>query len=209
MIKSPYSGTFASASLVLDETNAILPLLLSENADALIKQELAENNLLKINSQTTRTNVVHEISRRFKAVPVDFWHEYQSLPEANQRMYLFYANLKCYKLLFELHFNVAVPKYRSVTMHIATSDLEMYMNELAAIDPAVAKWKENSIKKYAKVFLTMLKQVGLINELTGELQSIDLPPDAYRYFVDKREMWFLEACLLAPYKIKNITNALI
>jgi hypothetical protein len=48
MINSTYTGSFATGSLLHKETNAILPLLLLEQSDNFIKQEIQQNNLLKI-----------------------------------------------------------------------------------------------------------------------------------------------------------------
>ena len=39
---------------MINEMTAVLPLLMSDDADALLKDEIINNNLLKINTETTR-----------------------------------------------------------------------------------------------------------------------------------------------------------
>ena len=69
---SPYSAAVTGGGFLFNETNAILPLLLDENAVALIKDEVLHNNLLHINSEKSRKRNVAEIKRRFDAVqPVE------------------------------------------------------------------------------------------------------------------------------------------
>jgi hypothetical protein len=47
MSKSIYSASFTAGSLLHKETTALLPLLLSGDAENLIKEEIKQNNVLK------------------------------------------------------------------------------------------------------------------------------------------------------------------
>ena len=49
---------------MINEMTAVLPLLMSDDADALLKDEIINNNLLKINTETTRRRAVAEFVRR-------------------------------------------------------------------------------------------------------------------------------------------------
>ena len=64
---------------MINEMTAVLPLMMSDNADALLKDEIINNNLLKINTETTRRRAVAEFVRRYKAMPVSFWNDYLAM----------------------------------------------------------------------------------------------------------------------------------
>ena len=55
---SPYSAALTGGGFLYDETNILLPLLMSEDSEELLKKEKLENNLLQINRQTSRERVI-------------------------------------------------------------------------------------------------------------------------------------------------------
>lgn len=58
---------------MLDEMTRILPLFMAEDSNALLKQEIENNEYLLMVSKTTRSRVVTEFKRRYNAVSRDFW----------------------------------------------------------------------------------------------------------------------------------------
>ena len=58
---------------MLDETVALLPVLQSPDADALLRSEVEDNKLLQLGKAKTRARNITEIRRRFNAVPRPFW----------------------------------------------------------------------------------------------------------------------------------------
>lgn len=202
--KSPYSASFTAISLAYNEMNAILPLLLSDQAEPLIKEEIRDNKLLKINSEQARKRVLIELRKRFNVLDVDFWNIYLSLSEKEQRILLFYNVLKCYLLLTDLHFNVALPKWRSVNHVLSSIEVLSELYELSAKDAFVDSWTEKTKKKITSVYLLMLRQCGMINESTAELQPLKISDELATYFVKHNELWFLDACLLPVYEIDRI-----
>ncbi|MDE6018755.1 MAG: DUF1819 family protein, partial [Muribaculaceae bacterium] len=100
-VNSPYSASITGGGFLFNETNALLPLLLDENAAALVKDEVLNNNILHINSEKSRQRNVVEIKRRFEAMPRSFWHDYLSMDDSNKRIALFFVLLKTYKILFD------------------------------------------------------------------------------------------------------------
>ena len=72
---SPYTAALTGGGFLFEETNILLPLLQSEDREALLNEEALNNNLLHINSETSRKRNIAEISRRYDAMPVAFWEE--------------------------------------------------------------------------------------------------------------------------------------
>lgn len=186
----------------------ILPLLMSNKSDELLKDEILNNKLLQVNSQTSRKKFILEFKRRFNAVPIAFWNEFLTLSEKGQRAGLLYVILKTYKLVFDFHFNVTIRRWNSVDRTLKLIDLMMEFNDISSRDEFVDSWTDNTKRRCASQYLTFLRQSGLLDDKTSELQAIHLEPSEYKYYINKSEEWFLEACLLYPFEINDIKAAL-
>ena len=201
---SPYTAAITGCSFLYYEFKRILPILMSADAEQLLKDEVENNQILQINSRKARRTFVLEFKRRFAAVPLHFWQAWQGWSEEGQRAGLFYAILKTYKLVFDLHFNVAIKRWNSVDHQLAKFDIMMEFNEIAAHDEFVDSWSDNTKDRSATAYLTILRQAGLMAEKTNELQSIHPDDSELEYYFRSGEEWFLEACFLYPYEINDI-----
>ncbi len=206
---SPYTAAITGCSLQFYEFKRILPLLMDENSAQLLKEEIVNNNLMQVNSQKARSTFIGEFKRRYNAVPLAFWHDFNKMSENGQRIGLLYVILKTYKLIFDFHFNVTVKRWNSVERTVTKSDLKMEFNEISAKDAFVDSWTENTKDRCATQYLTILRQAGLLDEKTNELRSVRLEPSEYQYYFQNSEEWFLSACLLYPYEINDIKQNLL
>lgn len=192
------------------EMNRCLPLLMDSDADALLKKEIEENQILMVNSVSARKKFILEFQRRYKAVPRTFWLWYASLSdEQAQRAAMFYVILKTYRLLFDFHFNVARQKFFSITHEMTFNDVDMEFSEIASRDEFVNSWSESTRKKCIGTYLTILRQIGMLDQKTNELSPLLLNDNDYEYYLRSGEQWFLEACLLQQYEIDNIKSNLL
>ena len=205
--KSPYSAAITGGGFLFDETNILLPLLLSEDSAALMQKEKQENNLLQINRETSRDRVMSEVKRRFNAMPRRFWSEYREMSEAAQKTAIFYVILKTYKICFDFQINVTLNKWRSISRRLTKDDLLMEFNEIGARDAFVDSWTDNTRGKVAASFLSILRKVGMLDE-EGGLHPVRNSNEDMAYYLRSGEQWFLEACLLQPYEINEIRTAL-
>ena len=203
---SPYTAAITGGGFLFEETNALLPLLQSPDRIALLKDEKVNNRLLKINAEKSRKNAILEIARRYDAVPASFWHDYEGMNEEDQKIAIFFVILKTYKICFDFHINVTMRKWNSISKSVVHDDLEMEFNELSAKDEFVDSWSDNTKHKVASAYLTILRNVGLLDN-EDNLQPLNA--SNYDYYILHGEQWFLEACLLQPYQIENIKKALI
>lgn len=203
---SPYSASFTAAALMHGEMNAVLPYLLKDGSEETIK--LIENSveILPIKSAAGRYRITHEMVKRFNAMPQAFWVDYQTFPEPQQKLALFYVILKTYRLLYEFQLNVAVKRFNSANNTLQIDDLWMEFYNIAARDPFVESWTDRTKKTCIKSYLTMLRQAGLLNPETGTLQRIDIAQEAYIPFVQLGELWFLQACFVPAYEIETIKS---
>lgn len=206
---SPYSAALTGCSFMIYEFNRCLPILMDSNAEELMKKEIEENKLMLVNSLTSRKRFSAEFIRRYKAVPRTFWLWYVNLNEQAQRVALFYVILKTYRLVFDFQFNVARQKFFSITHEMTSFDVDMEFSEIASRDEFVNSWSDSTRKKCISTYLTILRQVGMLDEKTNELLPLLLDYSAYEYYLRSGEQWFLEACLLQQYEIDNIKSSLL
>lgn len=198
---SPYSAAITGGGFLFEETDALLPLLKSPDREALVKDELVNNRILHINAEKSRSKAILEIKRRFDVMPPAFWEDYQDMNEDDRRIALLFVILKTYKILFDFQINVAIKKWNSVSQTIDLQDLAMEMNEIAAKDEFVDSWSESTKSKVASAYLSMLRKCGMMNR---EGNLVQLKPTNADFYIRIGELWFLEACFLAPYQIEII-----
>ncbi|MBQ0129312.1 MAG: DUF1819 family protein [bacterium] len=205
----PYSASLTACGLQFNEFNLMLPILLSDDRDALIKHEIENNDTLHINSHKSRQRVIAEYKRRVDAMPRDFWTWYLTLDEQAKRIALLYVILKTYRIAFDFHIKAVLRKWNSVVQTLAKPDLMMAFSEIAVNDAFVDSWTDNTKDTVAKSFLTILRQVGMLDLFNAQLKPLKAQPQAYAYYLNHGEDWFLEACLLQTYEIEQIKSALL
>lgn len=206
-IKSPYSAAITGCGFQFYEFQRVFPLLMDANSKELLQDEIENNQLLQVNTRKARRTFVLEFKRRFASVPYNFWEAWSGMSEEGQKAGFFYAILKTYKLLFDFHFDVTVKKWNSVEQTLVPSDLEMEINEIAAKDEFVDGWSDLTKKKCVSQYMTILKQVGLLAS-EGKLKSLHIPATDCAWYFHSGETWFLEACLLYSYEIKELKEQL-
>ena len=206
---SPYSASLTACGLQFNEFNLMLPILLSDDRDALIKHEIENNDTLHINSHKSRQRVIAEYKRRVDAMPRDFWTWYLTLDEQAKRIALLYVILKTYRIAFDFHIKAVLRKWNSVVQTLAKPDLMMAFSEIAVNDAFVDSWTDKTKDTVAKSFLTILRQIGMLDLFNAQLKPLKAQPQAYAYYLNHGEDWFLEACLLQTYEIEQIKSALL
>lgn len=205
-INSPYTAAITGGGFLYEETCILLPLLLSDNREALLKDEALNNRLLHINSETSRKRTISEISRRYDTMSPKFWLDFQEMDEEDQKVALFFVMLKTYKICFDFHINVTMRKWYSISKKVKHDDLMMEFNEIAAKDEFVDSWSEATKKRVASAYLTILRKINMIQ---SDYSLIAINCSNWQYYIEMGEIWFLEACLLQPYQIENIKKELL
>lgn len=202
-IKSIYSAALTGCSFMIDEMNACLPLLMDDNSDALLKEEVYSGNILMMKSVQTRNRAVFEFKRRYNAVPKEFWQKYLNMTRQQQLMAMYFVCLKTYRILFDLHINVALKKWKSANRLVTKNDAMSELYEISSNEEFVDSWSEETKDRVASSFLTYMRRAGLLNN-SGELQAPNLTESDYRIYVEMGESWFLQACFLEQYEIEKI-----
>ena len=203
--KSPYKAAMTGCGFMVDEMTRVLPLLMADDANALLKNEVENNELLMIATKTTRDRAIAEFKRRYKSVPRSFWEAYLNMSSKMQVLAMFFVNLKTYKIFFDFQIEVVLRKWNSFNQTITKNDLLSEISNIACNDEFVDSWSEETRGKIASSFISLLRKVGFLNEKNSDIHPLnDYSDDELKFFTQIGEPWFLEAILLPQYRINNI-----
>lgn len=187
-----YNGTFSSNGILFNETVRLVQILKSDDVEGGLANEIIENKLLQINSETTRGRAVREIRKRNKYAEIGFWNHFDQSSEHEQRLLFFYLCLKTYRILFDLHFTVTIKKFHVDSTLPDNFYFKMAVDELASENVVVAGWSETTLVKTFSNYRSLLRVAGL---LVGErLKRPTANPEFWEKFKQKKDLWFLEAC---------------
>lgn len=201
-----YTAAMTGCSFMHNEMKAMLPILLSPDADTLLKKEISENNILLIKSETSRKKAVLEFKRRFNAVPRQFWEWFATVSESTQLWAMFFVNLKTYRIFFDFQVNVVLNNWNGISRTVTYNDILSEFYQISASNAFVDSWSKETKDRITSSFITLLRKVGLLDAKTSELRSPQVNEEEFAYFLKINEAWFLDACLLEPYVINRIKS---
>lgn len=201
-----YTAAMTGCSFMHNEMKAMLPLLLSPDADTLLKKEISENNILLIKSESSRKKAVLEFKRRFNAVPREFWEWLATVSESTQLWAMFFVNLKTYRIFFDFQVNVVLNNWNGISRTVTYNDILSEFYQISASNAFVDSWSKETKDRITSSFITLLRKVGLLDAKTSELRSPQVNEEEFAYFLKINEAWFLDACLLEPYVINRIKS---
>jgi len=191
---SKYDANFTAGGLLINEFLVLKSILTSENTLEELKNEIEDNNLIAIKTKGARQRIITEITRRYNQVPKSFWGFFYELNLKEQKQALLYLCLKTYPLIFDIHFEVTVKKFKT-SGRLIEYDIKMRIDEIASIDKSVADWSDLTLKKLNIQYRKTLKDAGLLkgNEL---IKSEIYNPIFWNYFKKNGDNWFLTACFI-------------
>lgn len=197
MTNHPYSASFTAAALLYPEHIRMKDMLLSADFDRLVDGEVEQNHLLSIKTRSARKRTVQEIKKRFANAGDGFWPFFFQRGEEEQRLALLFLCLKTYPLMMDFHIEVALKKWKEMSLHLDRIDMQMRMDEIASAHPEVDAWSESTKTKTITVYIRAITEAGLLKKDTLQ-QPRHIEPGFWEYFTRNGEQWFREACFSTP-----------
>ncbi len=190
--ESKYDANFTAGGLYYNEFSNLRDYLLDQNFEEVVIGDVEENRFLAIKTLSARKRVVSEIIRRYKVMSPDFWIFFKGLNEPESKLALLYVCLKTYPIVFDLHFQVTVSKYKT-GMDLSEYDIQMRLDELSTLSKDIESWSNTTIKKINTQYRKALKDAGLFDGL--KLRRLNgIREGFWSYYKENDESWFLEAC---------------
>lgn len=189
-----YDANFTAGGLLHHEFLSLETVILATGFEEAIKLEEYQNQFVGINTVAARKRVLSEVRRRIAHVPKEFWEQFYLWNEREQVLGLFYVCLKTYKLVFDLHWEVTLKKYRTGGTLDAYS-ISMFLDELVSKDEYVASWSNTTIDKINGQYRKALKDAGLFEK--GTLRKpMGITESFWTFFKTIDKSWWMEACFV-------------
>lgn len=189
-----YNSSFTAGGLLHQEFLAIKSIITADNFLQLIDIEEQENRYIGIKSLGARKRIIPQIKARVVSVDPGFWDEFYTWSDKEQKLGLFYVSLKTYRLIFEIHWEVALKKFKTGDQ-LDDYSVTMFMDELASKNEDMASWSEKTFKKVNSRYRKALLDSGLMR---GKklIRPQGIHDSYWEYFKSNNENWFLEACFI-------------
>lgn len=189
-----YNSGFTAGGLLHQEFLALKLVILSDEPITLLDKEKDVNKYIAIKSLGARKRIISQIKARISSTDSSFWDEFYLWSDREQKLGLFFVALKTYRILFELHWEVALKKFRTGSK-LDSYAITMFLEELSSRNDEVASWSEATLNKINSRYRRALADAGLLkNKKLITPNGID--ESFWEYFKNSNESWFLEACFI-------------
>lgn len=199
-----YTTSFTAGGLLYNEIDALKTILMQPDWNDGLEREVKEAKLLKINSEASRKRVAQELRLRMEYMTSNFWSAYDRGSELDKKGLLFYVCLQTYKLIYDFHFNVTIPKFLSLETAVETYWYEMRLQELSSSHPEVDSWTQQTKRKVVTRYLDILRKVGLIEK--EKLTKQTLSATSFCFFLGRGDLWALDAFFLKQAEKETIID---
>lgn len=191
-IKKKYDANFTAGGLFHREFKAISSILCDADFILQINQERELNEILGIPMESARKRIISEIKRRYEIVDKSYWDWFIGISEVEQRLALYFLCLKTYPIVFDLHREVALKKFK-IGNKLDAYSVQMRLDELSATDSDIETWSDLTLDKINSQFRTTLKDCGLLDDMTL-ISPMGVSQSFWAYYDSIEEAWFKEMC---------------
>lgn len=190
-----YDTNFTAGGLLFNEFLSLERIILRDDFVAALKKEESLNEYSGIKTNGARVRILREVKRRVRQTPKDFWIHFYQWSEKEQKLGLLYACLETYKIVFDLHWEVAIVKYKTGGT-LDDYSISTFLDEVSSKNEYVASWSAKTIEKIKTRYIRALQDAGLLHDnRLQKPQGISAP--FWSYFRENNISWFLEACFIA------------
>ena len=191
----PYSASFTTGALLLEETVVLLSLLDQMPPGEVLDRAKKESHHLRINSEVSRRKIAGEVLKRYRTVNEEVWVFFRSLHQMpDQLLILLYVCLKTYQLLADFMVRVVAHRWQQRLLTLDRTDFERFIDEQTPTHPELKTLTEATRRKLAQITMLMLKQAGLVQH--GQLISPPVSVQVWQFFIDQGDEWMLDVGML-------------
>lgn len=196
-----YSVSFTAGALMREESAQIV-----REVRRGTRLEEVDPDVLDVNSRRGRNRKTMEVIKRLQSADRSVWEDFPELSHAEQQVTLYYCCLKTYRLLFDFHMDVVLPKWQSFDRELQPHDARRFLERRADDHPEIDRWGTSTWEKVRQVMLKMLREAGFL--ANAELTAPQLPKAFWERFVRVGDVWFLEAVFLNERDRTSIIDAI-
>lgn len=195
-----YSASFTAGALLREEAEHVIEEVRRGTA-----LEAVDPKVLDVNTHRGRNRKTMEVIKRLQSADRVIWDDFPGMSHAEQYVILYYCCLKAYRLLFDFHMDVVLPKWQSFDRELRPHDARRFLEQRADDHPEIDGWGDSTWEKVRQVMLKMLRQAGLLRD--GELERPQVPSAVWERFVKVGDIWFLEAAFLKERARRSVIDS--
>ena len=168
-----------------------------------VSVDQVDPDALDVNSRRGRQRKTEEVVKRLQHVDALIWDDFLTLSAGEQSIVLYYVCLKTYRLMFDFHMDVVLPRWQAMDRTLELHDARRLLERRADVHPEIDKWSESTWEKIRQVLLKMMTEAGLLRD--GIIVAPTTESRIWDRFVRVGDLWFLEAALLHERRREAIT----
>lgn len=179
--------------LMVEDSIRVFNYLHTKSNNSLDVKELEQ--ILPIKSENSRNRIFQEIRKRFYALDTEIANYFVSATREEQTIILYFAILKTYKLLFDVVFEILIPKYIKGESSVTKMDILSLLDSKAEDQPHIDNWSIRTRNNMATIMLMYLKESGLQKE--SKISALQASVHFWKLFANRENSWMFEAALLS------------
>lgn len=191
--KDKYNFSFIAGALLLSESQEYIGSI--SDFDAYLNDtEQVDYMVLSTNSESSRKRLKSELDKRIRTLNKSYLTAFTEMTADEQRIILFLAVCKTYKIIQEFCLEVVYNKWKMFDNELSTYDFQYFVS-LKISDEHLASLTDQTQYKVSQVALRILKDVGILKDNTITQPYLS---DGVRQLIeDNGDAWFFH-CILHP-----------
>lgn len=160
----PYALSFTSGSLLMAESNVVVPVYLRERDWTRVRALVEEANLLQSRTMASSHRRAREIAQRL-AVMTDDELEVMAVASSGERAHLLWAAAcRRYLLIGEFAEEVLRERFLTLSETVTHDDFDAFLLAKAIWHDEIAELKESTTRKLRANVFRMLVEAGLLGD---------------------------------------------
>ena len=188
------------AGLMADESVKVFLFLSEKGSGIITNDEIAA--CLPVKSDNSRKRIFQELQRRYQQIKPEIFDYFLTAERAEKNIIIFYASLKLYKLLFDVVFQILIPKYKNGQGIVTRTDIFTLLDNNTEQQEQIEKWSLRSRKNVASIILMILGETNIQN--SEKIKPLAASDALWKLFVSAGEQWMLKVALLPLNKRMEI-----
>lgn len=160
----PYALSFTSGSLLMAESNVVVPVYLRERDWARVRTLVEDENLLQSRTVASSQRRAREIAQRL-AVMTDDELEVMAVASSSERAHLLWAAAcRRYLLIGEFAEEVLRERFLTLAETVTHDDFDAFLLAKAIWHDEISELKESTTRKLRANVFRMLVEAGLLGD---------------------------------------------
>lgn len=162
--KPKYRSTIKSRSFLYKETKKMAQLLLQELNEIEIKEQVVNENIFQVNSETRKQEISAALISRLKPLDDLVLKKIVHGDMDTSKLLVVYAIIKSDRLFYEFMREVFSVKLSTLDTIVTNLDFTLFFEDKKRQDDTVGTWKEYTFYKLEQVYTRILNEAGLLTK---------------------------------------------